>query len=102
MVNQDVEGTSFDEVAEMKKSKVDSKKFTTKGAVLSLSWLKLLVDELKRHPHPLPVLMQDSSNCNLGGIYLKTKKSRLLWVDEKVASARTDVDSEKAYRATSA
>src|ERR1700755_3422658 len=83
MVSQNVKRTTLEKVSKMFGSQIHSQKFPTEGTVPCLSRLKLFGEKGKRHPHLILVLLQDTPDGKLGGIYMKASWSRLLRKDEK-------------------
>src|ERR1700755_1511309 len=83
MISQNVKGTSLEKIAEVVGSQIHGQKFPTEGTVPCLSILKFFRKEGKRHPHLILVLLQDTPDGEIGGIYLKASGGRLLWKDEK-------------------
>src|ERR1700755_2115197 len=83
MVSQNVRRTTFEKVSKMFGSQIHSQKFPTEGTVPCLSRLKFFGEKGKRHQHLILILLQETYDGKLGGIYMKASGSRLLQKDEK-------------------
>src|ERR1044072_3595277 len=83
MISQNGKRTSLEKIAEGFGSQIHGQEFPTEGSVPCLRRLEFFRKEGKGRPHLILVLLQDTSDGKLGGIYLKSSGSRLLRKDEK-------------------
>ena len=64
-----MKGTSLEGVAKVTDGEVDSEKLSTKGAVSCLSWFQFLREESDWLPVVIDLLLQNTTDGNIGGVY---------------------------------